>query len=303
MLTTFQRQLLHLVAELPEASRFALAGGAALILRGTVDRRTNDLDFFSAHEDTPAEAIRDVAEATEAALYSAGVSWSRDVVSETFARLTVSGPTEECRIDFATDVRIREPERTESAAVLSLEELAADKVLALFGRAAARDFQDVAALREHFSWPQLLAITVEKDAGFTVGRFLEAVAAFDRLGPEEFDLSPTEYHRLSNGDPRLAAAAWSPSRSGPAALTGMCTSTAASIPVPLTAAHDVAGSQPRRHRSLTTCDRMPVRYRRICHATLWPGGHGRPVRDAADAGRPAVEGESFKGLHGITGAA
>lgn len=196
MLSGFQRQLLELVAGLSEADRFALAGGAALILRGTVERGTNDLDFFIGHRDMPPGAILRVVEATEAALDAAGLAWTRDAVSETFARLTVAGPDEECRIDFATDVRIRDPDRTGSAAVLSLEELAADKMLALFGRAAARDFQDVAALRQHFGWQRLFALAVEKDAGFTPERFLDAVVAFDRLEPDEFDLPPADYQRL-----------------------------------------------------------------------------------------------------------
>jgi hypothetical protein len=53
---------------------------------------------------------------------------------------------------------------------LSLEELAADKLLALFGRAAARDYEDVAALRRHFSWRVLLELASAKDAGFSVER-------------------------------------------------------------------------------------------------------------------------------------
>lgn len=81
-------------------------------------------------------------------------------------------------------------------ALLSLEELAADKVLALFGRAAARDYQDVAALREHFTWTELPEFASEKDAGFSVDRLLDAVAAFDQLGVEDFDTSPAGYEQL-----------------------------------------------------------------------------------------------------------
>ena len=80
--------------------------------------------------------------------------------------------------------------------MLSLEELAADKTLALDGRAAARDFQDVAALRRHFSWTALLELASEKDAGFGVERFLEAIAAFDRLDADDFDTSLAGYERL-----------------------------------------------------------------------------------------------------------
>lgn len=86
---------------------------------------------------------------------------------------------------------------------MALGELAADKTLALFGRAAARDYQDVAALRRHFSWVALFELASEKDAGFSVERFLEAVAAFDRLDAHEFETSRAKYERL-----RAEVTAW-----------------------------------------------------------------------------------------------
>ena len=55
MLTPFRESVARLIGGLPEASEFALAGGAALIARGDVDRRTRDLDFFGL---TPADVDR-----------------------------------------------------------------------------------------------------------------------------------------------------------------------------------------------------------------------------------------------------
>lgn len=46
MLSPLQERIARIVASLPEAEGFALAGGAALIVRGDVDRETRDLDFF-----------------------------------------------------------------------------------------------------------------------------------------------------------------------------------------------------------------------------------------------------------------
>lgn len=100
--------------------------------------------------------------------------------------------------------RAHPPGRTGSAGCAGVaEELAADKILALFGRAAARDYQDVAALRRHFSWTVLFELAREKDAGFNPKRFLEAVAAFDRLDADEFDTSRAGHERL-----RAEVAAW-----------------------------------------------------------------------------------------------
>jgi len=46
VLSDIQLEVARLVAGRPEAADFALAGGAALIVRGDVDRGTRDLGFF-----------------------------------------------------------------------------------------------------------------------------------------------------------------------------------------------------------------------------------------------------------------
>ena len=50
--------------------------------------------------------------------------------------------------------------------MLSAEELGADKLLALFDRAQARDFVDVAALGDRLGLERLCELASEKDAGF-----------------------------------------------------------------------------------------------------------------------------------------
>ena len=42
----------------------------------------------------------------------------------------------------------------------------------------------------------MLELASEKDAGFSVERFLEAIAAFDRLDADDFDTSRDGYERL-----------------------------------------------------------------------------------------------------------
>ncbi len=46
MLSDLQLRVARIIAGLVEAEDFALAGGAALIVRGGVERATRDLDFF-----------------------------------------------------------------------------------------------------------------------------------------------------------------------------------------------------------------------------------------------------------------
>ncbi len=64
---SLQEQVAEVIAGLDEAEGFALAGGAALIVRGDVRRRTRDLDFFG----LTAEAVDRLVPAVERALRDA----------------------------------------------------------------------------------------------------------------------------------------------------------------------------------------------------------------------------------------
>ena len=109
-----------------------------------VERPTQDVDMF-----TPEDDVTALADALVMALHGDGLHLIVDAHSTTYVRLTVTEPSgRACKVELARDARIRPPVRLDIGAVLHLEEIAADKILALFGRAAARDFADVAALRE-----------------------------------------------------------------------------------------------------------------------------------------------------------
>jgi predicted nucleotidyltransferase component of viral defense system len=194
MLTPLQRRLAHLLAELPEARDFALAGGAALIARGLVDRSTQDLDFFA----TSATAVADLLPVLEARLERGGLSTTRIRDLSGFARLQVAEPGgETVQLDLSHDARQGPAEDTDLGLALSQDELAADKVLALFGRAEARDFADVAALLEVYSADHLLELAAAKDRGFTPERFSESLAALHRLDEEDFLGTGTTYDDLA----------------------------------------------------------------------------------------------------------
>jgi hypothetical protein len=74
--------------------------------------------------------------------------------------------------------------------MLSLEELGADKLLALFDRAQARDFVDVAALVDRFGLVRLCDLASEKDA-----RFSRSVLVEIRTGRN----CPTSHPELGHG--------------------------------------------------------------------------------------------------------
>jgi hypothetical protein len=68
-LTSLQEQVARIVSSLPEATDFALAGGAALVVAQVVDRTTKDLDFFG----PSADDVQILLVALEPALVNAGL--------------------------------------------------------------------------------------------------------------------------------------------------------------------------------------------------------------------------------------
>lgn len=102
------------------------------------------------------------------------------------------------QLDLSHDARHGPSEATALGSTLSQDELAADKVLALFGRAVARDFADVAALLEVYSADRLIELASAKDRGFSQERFSESLAAIHRLDEEDFLGTGKTYEDLAS---------------------------------------------------------------------------------------------------------
>jgi hypothetical protein len=82
---------------------------------------------------------------------------------------------------FADGGRLRSPVVLDIGPALHPDDLATDKVLALWGRARPRDFYDVDALMRHYPKQGLLDLAAAKDAGFTTPTFIDALNAIKRL--------------------------------------------------------------------------------------------------------------------------
>ncbi len=203
MLSPLQLQVAEIVAGLDEATDFALAGGAALIIRGDVHRQTRDLDFFG----LTTAAVDRLLPAVERALLGAGFGVRRIQVGTGFARLVIESADDRTEIDLAADARLFPAEPGRPAPLLSREEIAVDKVLAIFGRAEARDFADLMALEEHFGLERLCRLSAEKDGGFTPELFARMLARFDRLRRDEFELDDARYEELTQAVRRWSATA------------------------------------------------------------------------------------------------
>jgi hypothetical protein len=118
MLSPLQEQVATIIVGLDEAEGFALAGGAALIIRGEVDRATRDLDFFG----LTSTAVDRLVPAVDGALRAAGLVVRQLQNTPGFARLIVESNSERTEVDLGADARLFPAEPGEPAPTLSGEE-------------------------------------------------------------------------------------------------------------------------------------------------------------------------------------
>ena len=89
-----------------------------------------------------------------------------------------------------------DPTPTDSGYVLDVQELAADKVLALEARGVPRDYIDFAALSRRYSIDQMCQLAAKKDTGFDPARLAGRLRRFSELTPGVFGLANEEYTEL-----------------------------------------------------------------------------------------------------------
>jgi hypothetical protein len=185
-LTAFQLEVARLFFALPESKGFLLAGGGALLAQHLTTRPTEDLDFFTAPERGSVPAARD---ALQAAARQRGWSTERIHDSDTFCRLVIRGGAAGVLIDLAVNAPPDFPaSETAAGPTLAPEELAGHKLLALFDRAAARDFADIYVLARRFGTDVLLDRAAQIDAGFDTRVLADMLATLDRLTDNEIPL-------------------------------------------------------------------------------------------------------------------
>jgi hypothetical protein len=185
-LSVFQLEVAQLFFSLPASRGFLLAGGAALLAQHLTSRPTDDLDFFTAPERGHVPSARDE---LEAAVRQRGWSVERIQDSNTFCRLIIRSDTAEMLADLAVDAPPDHPGSvTIAGPTFDPEELAGRKLLALFDRAAARDFVDVYLLAQRFPKDLLLARAAEIDAGFDTQVLADMIATLARFTDADIPL-------------------------------------------------------------------------------------------------------------------
>lgn len=164
-----------------------------MVVAGVVDRSTRDLDFFGPSGDD----VQRLAAAVEQALTDAGAQIRRERETHTFVRFSITDGEEATELDLAADARIRPADLGPLGPMLSVEELAADKLLALFDRAQGRDFLDVAALIARFGLERMCQLASEKDSGFDRDVLRDMLGSFDRFSADELGIPESARRELS----------------------------------------------------------------------------------------------------------
>ncbi len=178
---------------LSESAGFALAGGSALLAQDIIDRTTNDLDLFGVER----RAVHGAAEALRDALIKEGLACEEAFRHPAFVRLRVSDGEDTSEVDVSYDWQWRDSVATSVGPARSSEELAVDKLLALFGRAAPRDFGDVYVLAQQHGIENLLRWAPEKDSGFSVYFLAEGLGRMVTLDRDLFEVDDETFAAMS----------------------------------------------------------------------------------------------------------
>ncbi len=202
-LTDFQRTIAGLLAQSRRSSGESyVAGGAALNTLLAAPRYSEDVDIFHDSE----EAVQLVTASDVAILLSAGFEVETLRNSSTFVEVRVSSEDEATRLQWAFDSAFRFyplQEHSELGLTMHPFDLATNKVLALIGRAVARDWIDIIECESRLQpLGYLVWAASGKDPGLNPTFILEQAARSARY--TEVELAHLEFE-----GPRPSAAALS----------------------------------------------------------------------------------------------
>jgi hypothetical protein len=185
----FHERLARIALGVAARYGFCLAGGYAVQAHGFVERMSQDVDLF-----TTMAAVADFPTAQAEvvmALRAEGIEVVIEREGPTFARLVVSDPVggHTSVLELGADWRARPPVTLAIGPVLHPADAVANKLCALFGRAAVRDYIDVHGVLAdgRFTGDELLRMAADHDPGFDAAMFAEALRAVHRLPASAFE--------------------------------------------------------------------------------------------------------------------
>ena len=190
ILSKLQKEILNIFGEVSDSENFYLTGGTALAAFCLFHRKSNDLDFFTDKE----ELIIPFSYNLENVLKKRHTGVKRQRTFHSFVELFTEKDNETTVIHLALDTPFRLENTKEvpeypKLRIDSFVDIAANKLLALFGRATLRDFFDIYFLIEKgkITIEELIENAKMKDPGFDLywlGVALERINTFKEDSPE-----------------------------------------------------------------------------------------------------------------------
>jgi hypothetical protein len=188
ILTPLQQDCLARFFAVPVGQRFWLTGGTALAAFYFHHRVSDDLALFTLDETALTAIIQPLHDI--AAELGYGLTTTR--LSDYFLQAVLTGEGSSLKLDLVRDVepQFRERHICDEIVVDSLDNIAANKVTAILGRADVKDFVDLYfILQAGCDLRYLIAQAKEKDLGLTefyLGHMMRQVTRLDSL-PELFE--------------------------------------------------------------------------------------------------------------------
>lgn len=203
ILTPLQQEFLNEFFESYLGEKFFLTGGTALAEFYLRHRISQDLDFFTIDQRLSFDIVN--AEVLKLA-NRLSLTIDKQIASPAFNQYIFHQKEKTLKIDVVKDVPIHfgKTKRVREVIIDSLENIAVGKLLALFGRADAKDFVDLYFLlkEKRISFQKIFTLARKKDAGLSefylahmilqvqkVGGFPETLKPFDRKHLKTFFIS------------------------------------------------------------------------------------------------------------------
>ncbi|HWP58917.1 MAG TPA: nucleotidyl transferase AbiEii/AbiGii toxin family protein [Candidatus Acidoferrales bacterium] len=199
LLTPFQKQVLKAFTGIEESRAFYLTGGTALSAFYLAHRLSDDFDFFTSQE----ALIAIVARKLKPALESSGFSVQEIRSFSSFWEAVTSKGNESFKIQLAYDspFLISAIEEKQGLRIHGFEDIAAGKLLALYGRAEERDFIDIYFIVKSgkISLETMIELAKKKDPG--LDEYYLAIA-FEQSEKIPDDPSKLKVNLLTPIDPK-----------------------------------------------------------------------------------------------------
>ncbi|MBI1865547.1 MAG: nucleotidyl transferase AbiEii/AbiGii toxin family protein, partial [Nitrospirae bacterium] len=165
ILSPLQKKVLSVLSSIEESRAFHITGGTALGAFYLGHRLSEDIDIFTSDE----PLISILAEKIKASLRTAGIQVAeiRNFRSFWEAVLTQNNESIKIQIGYDSPFTLSDFVEKQGLKIHSLQDIAAGKLLALYGRAEERDFIDIYLLARdgRLSLEEMIDLARKKDPG------------------------------------------------------------------------------------------------------------------------------------------